>query len=185
MCPDVGWPGSAVSVPYCPVSVWWIISRDRRSLQDVTEIGGEVDKRSGDARVKDNSTAAVVRGGQEAQRNPKRRGDGSVLVRARHVRQGDGLAVADDGELKSTIGTDRSAEPPHESLQRSLEQASVEAAAVGKFAEVAEQRCGDLHSVAPRKRIRPLIVYYAFWLSKSPAPMAAAVRTRVGAAASD
>ena len=180
----MGWPGSAVSVPNCPVSVW-IISRDRRSLQDVTEIGGEVDKRSGHARVEDNSTAAIVRGAKEAQRNPKGRGDGSVLVRARHVRQGDGLAVPDDGELKSTIGTDRSAELPHESLQRGLERASGEADAVGEFGEVAEKRCGDVHSVAPRKRIRPLIVSYAFWAQQTAGANGYGSTDQGGAAASD
>jgi hypothetical protein len=50
----------------------------------------------------------------------------------------------------------------------------VKSDAIGKLGKLIEQRCGDIHAVAPKKRIRPLIVSLTCWFGKSPRPMTAA-----------
>ena len=68
------------------------------------------------------------------------------------------MTVVDDRQVEPTIGGDSRSEALNEGDQRCTECIVVKADAAAELQKVAQESCGDVHSYAPRKRIRPLIV---------------------------
>ena len=89
------------------------------------------------------------------------------------------MTVVDDRQVQPPVGGNGRLEVLHERDQWPAEGIVVESNTAAELQEVAQENCGDVHSDAPRKRIRPLIVSSISRSGKALSPMIAA-RTDLG-----
>jgi hypothetical protein len=85
-----------------------------------------------------------------------------------------GLAAFNHRQVHPTVGRHSRAQRGHEGSEAGTKLILVEFDAAAEIEEVAKQSCGEIHSDAPRKRIRPLIESSTNRFSKALITMTAA-----------
>ena len=161
-----------------PVALWTFgearpeAVEDDRRVQGVAEVGGEVNERARACGVND-SAADVESRGKGSERQPQRGRDCSILCGMERA-QTYGLVAFNHRQVHPTVGRHRRAQRGYEGSQAGAKLVLVEFDAAAEMEEVAKQGCGEIHSDAPRKRIRPLIESSTGRSSKPLIPMTAA-----------
>ena len=84
-----------------------------------------------------------------------------------------GMTVVDDRQVQPAVGGHSRLETLHERDQRRSE-GIVESNTAAELQKVTQENCGEVHSDAPKKRIRPLIVSSLSRSGKALIPMMAA-----------
>ena len=168
-----------VAITMLPVALWTFgearpeAVEDDRRVQGVAEVGGEVNERSRACGVEDDSAADVESRREGSERQPQRGRDCSILCGMERA-QTYGLAAFNHRQVHPTVGRHSRAQRGHEGSQAGAKLVLVEFDAAAEIEEVAKQSCGEIHSDAPRKRIRPLIESSTGRFSKALIPMTAA-----------
>ena len=168
-----------VAITMLPVALWTFgearpeAVEDDRRVQGVAEVGGEVNERSRACAVEDDSAADVESRRKGSERQPQRGRDCSILCGMERA-QTYGIIAFNQREGHPTVGRDSRAQRGHQGSQAGAKLVLVEFDAAAEMEEVAKQGCGEIHSDAPRKRIRPLIESSTGRFSKPLIPMTAA-----------
>ena len=119
------------------------------------------------------SAADVESRPKGSERQPQRGRDRSILCEIERA-QTYGLIAFNHRQVHPTIGLHSRAQRGHEGSQAGAKPVLVQFDAAAEIEEVAKQGCGEIHSDAPRKRIRPLIESSTGRFSKALIPMTAA-----------
>ena len=90
--------------------------------------------------------------------------------------QADRMTVVDDRQMEPAEGGNSCLEVLHERDQGPAEGIVVESHTPAEPEKVTQEGCGDVHSEAPKKRIRPLMVSNMSRSGKALIPMIAAKR---------
>lgn len=167
-----------VAITMLPVALWTFgearpeAVEDDRRVQGVADVSGEVNERARACGVENDSAADVESRPKGSERQPQRGRDRSILCGIERA-QTYGL-IANHRQVHPTIGLHSRAQRGHEGSQAGAKPVLVQFDAAAEIEEVAKQGCGEIHSDAPRKRIRPLIESSTGRFSKALIPMTAA-----------
>ena len=168
-----------VAITMLPVALWTFgearpeAVEDDRRVQGVADVSGEVNERARACGVENDSAADVESRPKGSERQPQRGRDRSILCGIERA-QTYGLIAFNHRQVHPTIGLHSRAQRGHEGSQAGAKPVLVRFDAAAEIEEIAKQGCGEIHSDAPRKRIRPLIESSTARFSKPLTPMTAA-----------
>jgi hypothetical protein len=135
----------------------WRLLLNGDAPEGVAQVGGEIGERARSDGEEDDSALWIDRLRDQCEGKMQRRTNGCV-VPVRDGGQRDRPLVFDNSQLESAVGGGRRAQCGGQRRERVVQMLIILANAGCEILKMREQGSWEIHTRAPRKRIRPLVV---------------------------